>query len=664
MVQQIQIGNDTLEFPDDMPDDQIKMAIQKEYGQPQVNERPAEINQQPSMTRGEAAFTMATNPLGFGDEIKAALSAGLAKTFGGKLTADIDIGDLYKEARDNERSKQQQARTQYPVQSFAGQMVSDIGVAGKMLSGANLAGQGFKTAVKGGALLGGASALGETKDITDLPQAAKDVGTGTTVGGVVGGVLNKALPAAANAAGAVPQLSKKLLQKVVGVTPKSQETIRAFEQAGINPTLANVTEGQTTKTFQNLLGNFPGSRGEIEKATQGQIDDITKQIAGITKSEGGTIQETGKIIQNSANQIGSVLKTRTAKLYDDLDKFIPKDESKLIPTNNLQKLAQDPQIQDVAAVGAGDTAKVIDRFGKIIDESGNISYPRLKIFRSTVGAKLQSPSLSGDERGALKKIYGALSEDMKEAVVANGGDKGLQAFNKANNAFSRYQGVLESKINPIIEAKTPESVYSMAMSGTKQGGSNIRGIMKTLDPEQKEFIRGTITKRMGLANAGQQGAEGETFSPAKFLTEWNKLSPEAKTNIYDKGQVEAINNLNKVIETIKETSKARQSSNNLPYAAWIGLGSLSLANLPAGVAAVGGAKITAKMMTNPRFINWLATSAKVKPDQIPAHLSQLSKIAAANPDIREETLDFIQSITQDPQTKESSQQNLDQSLIN
>lgn len=619
--------------------------------------------QQPSMGRGEAAFTMATNPLGFGDEIKAAISAGLAKTFGGKATADIDIGDLYKEARDNERNKQEQAKAQYPVQSFAGQMFSDVGVGGKMLSGANLAGQGFKTAVKGGALLGGASALGETKDITDVPQVAKDVGAGVALGGVVGGALNKAIPAVASAAGAVSQLPKKLLQKAAGITPKSQETIRAFEQAGINPTLANVTEGQTTKTFQNLLGNFPGSRGEIEKATQGQIDDIAKQIAGISKSEGGTIQEAGKKIEQGALNVKGAIEGRIKQNYDELDKFMPESTNK-IPTNNLQALKDDPYIQDVVGVNNADTQRVIQHFNNLVDENGAISYPRLKIFRSTVGAKLQSASLGGDERAALKKIYGALSEDMKSAVVGNGGEKGLQVFNKANKAFARYQDVLESRINPIIEAKTPEAVYSMAMSGSKQGGSNIRGIMKTLDPEQKQFVQGTITKRMGLANAGQQGAEGETFSPAKFLTEWNKLSPEAKTNIYDKGQVGAINNLNKVIETIKETSKARQSSNNLPYAAWIGLGSLSLANLPAGLAAVGGAKITAKMMTNPRFINWLATSAKVKPAQIPTHLSQLSKIAATNPDIRDEVLDYIQSITQDSQTEEPSQQNLDQSQAN
>ena len=38
-----------------------------------------------------------------------------------------------------------------------------------------LAGQGFGTAVKGGAVLGGTTALGETEDLTNIPQTLKDV---------------------------------------------------------------------------------------------------------------------------------------------------------------------------------------------------------------------------------------------------------------------------------------------------------------------------------------------------------------------------------------------------------------------------------------------------------------------------------------------------------
>jgi hypothetical protein len=662
-----------------------------------------------------------------------------------------------------------------------------------------------------GAIAGGglSSFLAPQKEDSLMNRAENAVESATGAGSLVGGV--KAVKAVANA-------PKTLVQKVAGITPKSQETLKAFQDAGINPTLANIAEGQTSKTFQNLLESFPGSRGVIEKATQEQVDNITKQIAKISKSEGGTIQETGKKIQEGTQNVKQALESRIDKNYNDLDQFVltesqkatkPKlldaideweklklieqdlmvsvkgnakagsfigsspahtkeysslknleedltasvkgnsvvagvinedaarklgfwknrarqnssefineaaedarslqnvkkqitkeaknskpansdfiskaaDEArslanirkqianqekiisshekymspdqfqsalmsgqKKIPTNNLGSLVKDSHIQDVVAVGSGDTARVVSRYSQIVDDAGNVSYPRLKTFRSTIGRKLESPFLMGDERSALKKIYSALSQDMKEAVVENGGERGLQAFNKANNAFGRYQNILESKINPLIEAKTPEAVYAMATSGTKQGGSNIRGIMKTLAPEQKEFVQGTITKRMGLANAGEQDATGEVFSPNKFLTEWSKLSPEAKANIYDKNQVLAINNLNKAIDTIKATSKAKQSSNNLPYAAWIGLGSLSLANLPAGVAAVAGANITARMMTNPSFINWLSKAPKVSQRNIPKHLKTLSIIASRNPDIREDVLDYLGSITQE-----------------
>lgn len=835
-------------------DQPSQQNIPQANGLPEGFELDNSTPNQPQMSRSEAAMTTMTNPLGFGDEIKAGLAASVAKVFGGAATKDIDIGDLYKEARDNERNKLAQAREQYPVQSFAGQMFSDIGVAGKLLKGAGLTGEGFKSAVKGGTALGGSSALGETQDITNLPQTAKDVGTGLAVGGITGGMVNKAVPPIIAGAQKVAGAPKALLQKIAGITPKSRETLKAFEDAGISPTLANISQGQTSKTFQNLVANFPGGRGVIEKSAQNQVDDIAKQLAGITRSEGGTIEETGETIKQGASNVKQLLEERITKNYDNLDKFVlsesqkaanPKlneaikeweslntlmntlegdvklntqraglinknasiirdpakkleyyntlgfeeaktpevinalkeldslksleeeligsvqgntkaaalikgdasnklgffrtrgykdsDEflSKAIPearnlenvrkqisnqknivkdlesgirnkylnaavsdaknlnnlnkqlvsnektikgfekymspeqiqsslmsgqqkisTKNLNALVKDSQIQDIAAVGAGDTARVMNRYTQIVDEAGEVSYPRLKSFRSTIGVKLQSASLMGDERAALKRIYGALSEDMKSAIQANGGEKGLQAFNKANNAFNRYQDILESKINPLIEAKTPAAVYSMAMSGSKQGGTNIRGVMRTLDPQQKEFIRGTVVNQMGLATSGAQDATGAIFSPAKFLTEWskidNKLNREAAENLFTRPQIESIHNLNKAIDSLKKVSKAGQSSNNLPYlpyAAWAGLGGLTVANPLAAAAAVGGANITAKMMTNPRFINWLASTPKIKPTQIPTHLNQLSALAAANPDIREDVLDYIHSIT-------------------
>jgi len=52
-------------------------------------------------------------------------------------------------------------------------------------------------------------------------------------------------PAAISKAGqAVQTLApKKLLQKVTGITPKSQQTLKAFEDVGVNPRLFDITEG-------------------------------------------------------------------------------------------------------------------------------------------------------------------------------------------------------------------------------------------------------------------------------------------------------------------------------------------------------------------------------------------------------------------------------------
>ena len=271
------------------------------------------------------------------------------------------------------------------------------------------------------------------------------------------------------------------------------------------------------------------------------------------------------------------------------------------------------------------------------------------MFRSTVGRKLQSSSLPGDERGAIKQIYGALSEDMKSAVQIQGGEKGLLAFNKANSAFAKQTETLEKTINPLINAKTPEKVFTMALSGTKQGGTNIKAIMNKLNPTQQEFVQGTVVNRMGLSQPGQQDALGTVFSPNKFLTEWNRLSPEARVNIFTPKQTNSITNLNKVLSSLKDTSKAAQTSNNLPYAAWAGLGGLTATSPIAGVGALGGARITAKMMTSPRFVKWLAQTPRIRAVEIPKHLKVLSTISLSNGELRDDILDYLDSITTQPQ---------------
>ena len=114
--------------------------------------------EQPKMSMGEAAFTTATNPFGFGDEIKAGIAAGVAKIFGGAATKDIDIGDLYREARISERAKLENARQDYP--SMTGMIETPSNLARGAVKGLEEVGLGmYQTAADFGADFSGAKAI-------------------------------------------------------------------------------------------------------------------------------------------------------------------------------------------------------------------------------------------------------------------------------------------------------------------------------------------------------------------------------------------------------------------------------------------------------------------------------------------------------------------------
>lgn len=597
---------------------------------------------QPEMGRGEAAFVSATNPLGFGDEVKAGLAASVAKLFGGAATKDIDIGDLYKEARDNERMKQQQAREKYPVQSFAGQMFSDVGIAGKALAGAGLAGEGLKTAVKGGAALGASSALGETKDITDVPQVAKDVALGATVGGLTGGAVQQAIPAAISATSAISQAPKKLLQKALGVKP---EAVKTFQELGINPTLADVS---SSASLQNFVKDIPGGGKPITEALQKQVNEISKQIQGVVPSKGGTYSQAGKEILKGADDILEKSKLRSEQLYGKVNEFIPAETP--VSMNNTFKALDDRKVQITSAVSGGKVAgysKFINDIKNNIAQGKEVPYDSLTSLRSEVGSAMQG-KLEPQERAAINKIYSGLTNDIKENIQRSDLDKigkesALKAWERANASHRIRTNFIKENIQPLIDKGTPEEVYRHAMSQSKLGGTKVNQVMRSLNPNQKDFVRATVIRDMGLAPKTAQGAEGDIFSPQKFMGEFNAFRKTGtEKSLFTPEQITAFNRLNKIIELTKNTEQAGKSNVILPL---IGLTSIGTATGGVGlIPAVGGARLTANLMANPKFVNWLATSANSAPKEFPKHLNKLSAIAAANPDVREEILGFIGSV--------------------
>jgi hypothetical protein len=307
---------------DESPQESQQGNYQENFGLPAGFQLDDENQSSESkMSMGEAVFTTATNPLGFGDEIKAGISAGVAKLFGGQATQNIDIGDLYREARTSERAKLDKARQDQPLTSFAGQIFSDVGVAGKSLKALGLTGQSFGTAVKGGASLGGASALGETEDLTNIPQTLKDVATGVVAGGVVGGAVQQAAPYVISGAQNVALKAKKATSYIKNLFIK--DTAEEVGAKAIDPESAKLAlkelldkpsdkpltgvdiQNPEFKTFaRSVVSKYPQAREIVKDFTEGRnkeaftrinndlkiiskidnADDYTKQISDTQKS--------------------------------------------------------------------------------------------------------------------------------------------------------------------------------------------------------------------------------------------------------------------------------------------------------------------------------------------------------------------------------------------
>ena len=608
---------------------------------------------QPEMSMGEAALTTATNPLGFGDEIKAGIAAGVAKLFGGAATQNIDIGDLYREARTSERAKLDKARQDRPLTSFAGQMFSDVGIAGKALGAAGLAEQGFGTAVKGGAALGASSALGETEDLTNIPQTLEDVAKGAVAGGVLGGAVQQAIPAAQNAVGAISQAPKKLLQKVTGIDPKA---VKTFQDLGIDPTLADVSK---SAGLQNFVKDIPVAGKPITEALQKQVNDISGQIQGVTKSQSGTYSQAGKEILKGAEDIIEKSRLRSEQLYKKVDEFIPAETP--VSMDNTFKSLLDRKVQITGAVSGGKVAgynKFITDIQNNLAQGKQVPYDSLTALRSEVGTALQG-KLEPQERSALNKIYSGLTEDIKTNIQRSdlnkiGKQSALQAWEKANNSHRLRTRFIQDNIQPLLDKGTPEEVYRYATSQSKIGGTKIGQIMRSLNEPQKDFVRSTLVRDMGLAQKGAQSAEGDVFNPQKFMAEYSVLKKNGTEKaIFTPEQITAYNRLNKVVELTKNTEQAGKSNMLLPTASLLSVG---IPTAGAGlIPAIGVGRLTANLMTNPKFINWLAVTAQATPKELPKQLNRLSAITAANPEIREDILDFVANFGNDNQQENTTE---------
>ncbi|PPA76494.1 hypothetical protein C4E15_06785 [Achromobacter spanius] len=492
----------------------------------------------------------------------------------------------------------------------------------------------FATAMTGGASAG----------------AAREGGAGP-IGQLVAGIAGGMGPALASAAAA------GTLRGAIRGGEAGRQTVvdnlEAFRAAGTTPTVGQATQRKLWQGAETGLAQTPGATGVLTRKASSQADELAGTMEGIARRlapRAGAV-EAGESITSGLEGFKAGVKNMQGQLYSRLDDYLPpstpitvgKTKGALAELNSdingaqaLGEMFKNGKIEGVGRALLADLDATMTPYGaQAARKTNTLPYEAIKKLRTLVGQELDNASLVSDvPRSKWTALYAALSNDLGDAAQKAGPDA-YGAWKWANK-FSKDQLGRLDDLAAVAGKDTPEKIFNAAMMGTADGDTMLQRVISALPKTNRRDLAATVVKRMGRATAGNQNEVGDTFSTNTFLTNWNKLSPEARSTLFGRigeaGLTDELMNLAKVSSNIREGSRyLANPSGTAPAMARFGLLGSGITALGTGrydvLAAILGAPVAAnalaRMAANPRSAAFLGERTVANPQAIAGGIQAL-----------------------------------------
>jgi hypothetical protein len=518
----------------------------------------------------------------------------------------------------------------------AGEALATMG-AGQVLAGAKYAPKAVKAL---GGLLKAEPVMQVAQSASGgmAQQAAEEAGAGgvgQTIAGA-GGAIAPSLPGLARAG--VTSAARGF------ASPEAVlENIQAMRGAGTEATLGQATGAKPIQFLESALGITPGASGYMAKKgaeQQAQIGSKIEQIAQELAPGATELSAGSKIRQGIKDVFLPQARKYQNTLYSEVEKYIPKNtEVDISNTKNLLNEITAP-LPGMRATSESSLLKnqVIDQLtsGLNIDTAlgGGLPLSGVRELRSRIGEKLgQFQMDSNFPRAELLRLYGALTDDIAK-VVGNAGPEAKLAFDEANAYTKRLHDKIDL-LQPIIDKATPERIFNAAMGGQKADTTILNTVMDAVPQEaRREFVAAFLNK-MGRAVSSTQDVAGNVFSTETFLTNWDKLRGSPKEILFGNFGQSFKNDMDKIAKATSIMRTGSQQYRNpsgttqkLVAAGTIGGGIMALLTAPAtlipAAKAAGIANLSARALTNPKFVRLLAKQYDAPTSSLPAFISTLA----------------------------------------
>lgn len=573
-----------------------------------------------------------------------------------------------------------------PPQSQAGAVVQRVAepVGGSIIPGGGLTAAGARLGTR--AVSPTLRFAGARPGAFTAGEAAASLGAGIgaeigrevggTPGALVGSVAGAMTPAATG--GAIRRTLRgspnRMMQAEV-IDPASGQVqkvpqpdaipnrLMAFERQQVPVSAGQAGGTHAGRLVEATAGGIPGGNVVARNFAERQADALQNAVTRVVRTISGggvpSATEAGRTIKRGAADFVDRMKARTDALYARLDEQIPPDTP--VAVQNTQD-AIERMVTPTAGMEATTGALVPARLKRLADtlaedvaESGTVPYAGLKALRSEIGERIGSPSLAGDDirTGQLRRLYGALSEDMRAAAAA-AGPEASRLFNRANSLFSRGAQYVEKELAPAVKKLDAEGIFTALERGNRDGATKLNRLRTALTPAQWREVSAAVVNRLGRATRSRQDATGQAFSPETFLSVYSDLSAEARRSLFpNRSHRRAVNDLATIADAIRQGAESLRNPSgtaNRTINVMTGMGLIGAAGTGYGSAAIpllkamAGSTAGMYAMTSPRFVRWLARGTRLPVAQIPGHVTRLADMAERDPGLARLANDYLSSL--------------------
>lgn len=538
-----------------------------------------------------------------------------------------------------------------------------IGAGGGLVASAPTLGTSSPATVPAGAVVGAGLGAGISSNLFDLWMTlsgqTRDIRTPVkrvaetsidVAGSAIGEGIGRAVPTA-------------LKESIGGAKAVSRAIVRQMEKYNITPTIGVTMKGFGGRLESGLSQNIVSAE-LMQKQVDTVIDESHQALKNIVKRYGTarTKQGAGGVIVEAAESAAKRAGDKISKLYDDAFNLVGRgtivdiDSTKMLYNDMVGEITKAPQSRGSVYSKAVKTMQAM-----LSDAENGIDFETLRAIRTDIGRDLQDPLTSGatsSQNAAMKRVYAALTTDMQKAAEA-AGPAAKKAIGRADTYKRAYETTAAKTLNKIMKFDAEEKAYKFAIAASKDGGSSLSKLRKLFTDDEWGDVSATVLSQLG------ENVDG-SFSVNRFVTNYEKLAPEAKDALFRGGRykdaADALDGFVDIMGMLKDAGRYQNTSNtagaiqtNLIVTQLMGASmgaaggfltgeQTGLGGVPGAIGGLIAPRVAARLITNKAFVKWLAQPVSEGAQEASAHFARLIIIGKENPEIKEDIDQLIQAM--------------------